>query len=118
MKIWPHLVKSYTTDEVYHYAVKNQEWQMFRLTLKGLSTEDKLTKLDEFRTSKLVAESEPLILDDISIQRGQTHTFTLARLWEVPIDNYIQALHRGGLIKPTKVGPTLISGQQAWEVIR
>lgn len=92
MKVWPHEVKPYSAHEVQVCAVQNQEWQMFRLSLKGLSTEEKLDHLEDFRGTKMDQKGEP------------PYERFLPRTWEVAIDNYLQALHRGGLVKLNKDG--------------
>jgi hypothetical protein len=92
MRVWPYPITSYTAHEVRMFAVENEEWQAFRLTLKGLSTEEKLDKLHELWDNKL----RPGVLNN-------DHKY-LPRRWQVAIDNYLQALHRGGLIKPDAEG--------------
>lgn len=84
MKKWPYVVETYSPHEVHTYAVLNQEWQVFRLSLKGLSTEEKLDKLNSFLNEKYV------------YQAGAGRV--IDRNWKVPIDNYINALKRGGFL--------------------
>ena len=55
-------------------AVKDKEWQTFRVSLKGLSTAAKLRKLKEYK---------------------RTRTGPRAH---VQVENYINALKRAGLI--------------------
>jgi hypothetical protein len=74
MKRWPHEIKPYTPMEVYKYAVANPVWQAFRKSLKGLPTEEKLDKLHDW-------------LHNV----GPT-----SRRKQVQVDNYINALKRGG----------------------
>lgn len=59
-------------------AIKDAEWQKFRLSLKGVSTEQKL--------SRIVRYIE---------RRGETG------LVEIQIMNYINALKRGGQLSKT-----------------
>jgi hypothetical protein len=56
-------------------AVADPEWQVFRLSLKGLSTERKLDKLDEW----------------LQKHRGE-------RRAQVQVENYENALRRGGFL--------------------
>lgn len=72
MKKWNRIVAKYTVDEVTRFAVGDKAWQEFRVSLKGLSTEDKLDKLLSWRKAH-------------TDRRGQ-----------VQVDNYINALKRGG----------------------
>lgn len=78
MNNWPHEVKGYSPEDVQHYCVQDQEWQEFRLSLKGLPTESKLIRLDARRHELLAANGN------------------LERNHQVQIDNYINALKRGG----------------------
>ena len=71
MLTWPHEVKVTPTHEI-QAAVRDNVWQAFRLSLKGLSTTDKLRHLNNWVTS---------------------HT---GRVNQIRIDNYINALLRGG----------------------
>jgi hypothetical protein len=75
MKQWTSWVGGYTKEEVQAYCVMNGEWQSFRLTLKGLPTEQKLNMLAAWY--------------DHRIDR-------LPRATTVQVDNYINALKRGG----------------------
>ena len=72
---WEHEVSSYTMDEVHHY-IKDDNWQRFRLSLKGISTMGKLAKLRMYRAGHGGNE--------------------IGRKYRVQIDNYINALKRGG----------------------
>lgn len=74
MRYWRRTVMSLTRDEIMQ-AVNDPKWQEFRLSLKGLPTYRKLIMLDEYL---------------------KTHT---ARVDKVRVDNYINALLRGGQLK-------------------
>ena len=76
MKEWPHKVSVTPIRDVLQ-AVKDDRWQSFRLSLKGVSTETKLQRLHEYRTS--------------SMKKGN-----LPEVERLRIDNYINALLRGG----------------------
>lgn len=80
---WPYDLKPYTQHEVSVYCVADPEWQKFRLTLKSVPTTKKLEMLELRRKAKLQVN-----IDGTS--RG------LARKYQVQIDNYINALKRGG----------------------
>jgi hypothetical protein len=92
MKIWPHEVKSYTAHDVQVHCVQNAEWQRFRISLKGLSTEEKLDRLEDWRAEHMDQKGEP------------PYERFLQEPARIQIDNYLQALHRGGLIRPTTFG--------------
>jgi hypothetical protein len=72
MKSWPHPVGSHNIHAILR-AVRNEVWQRFRLSIKGTSTEVKLERLDSYRLA---------YPDDLDTR--------------VCIDNYINALRRGG----------------------
>jgi len=74
---WPHSIVHYGIDEVLMY-VRDNEWQNFRLSLKGLPTTEKLQRLSQRRQDKM------------------DHLCVLPRQEQVRIDNYINALKRGG----------------------
>lgn len=73
---WPHEVKTYTRYEV-HTAIFYADWQDFRMSLKGVPTPKKLDMLDARRTN--------LIRSGLWVNAHQ-----------IQIDNYINALKRGG----------------------
>jgi hypothetical protein len=77
MNSWTHKVETYTTEEVKEFCVNDSEWQRFRLSLKGISTQAKIRQLNIRRESNLVDSK-------------------LSRRHQVQIDNYINALKRGG----------------------
>ena len=79
MNGWTHKVETYTTEEVKEFCVNDSEWQRFRLSLKGVSTQAKIRQLNIRRESNL---------DKASGKLGRRH--------QVQIDNYINALKRGG----------------------
>lgn len=76
MNRWPHAVRSTNALEIRTFC-PDPEWQRVRLSLKGQTTERKLLTLDAWRTLKLVGGELP-------------------RDRQVQIDNYINALKRGG----------------------
>jgi hypothetical protein len=64
----------YPQDDVQRYCVRDGHWQRFRLKLKGLSTVEKLDRLERW-------------WDDNQLYPGRT---------EVQVGNYLGALRRGG----------------------
>lgn len=69
---WPFQVLPYTSSEVTLFCVQDEKWQKFRKTLKGTPTFKKLEYLSIYRPEKPT------------------------RRHQVQIDNYINALRRGG----------------------
>jgi len=69
MKKWPHKVDKLSKPEIMS-QIKNEKWQEFRKSLKGQSTETKLSRLHAF-----LAENPSM---------------------KVVVDNYLNALRRGG----------------------
>jgi hypothetical protein len=78
-------------------AVNDEEWQKFRLSLKGTSTETKLRKLREYLDANTAERDENVILR---------------------VDNYLKALARGGQIAPVIEGDYLYRLTQERLVIR
>lgn len=76
MRTWPYIVHCTPTSEIAE-AIANDTWQKFRLSLKGISTEDKLNRLYDYVTSRKERDE-------------------YARVEQIRIDNYINALLRGG----------------------
>lgn len=68
-------------------AVDDEEWQKFRVSLKGNSTENKLRKLLDYYTDNMSNQGAVGVptIEDIRIR----------------VDNYLKALARGGQIAPT-----------------
>jgi hypothetical protein len=62
-------------------AVRNENWQKFRESLKGLQTEEKLQRLLKYWSRT-------------------THSLSENRMRKVRIWNYINALRRGGQLGP------------------
>lgn len=77
MNEWRPKVTPLTKDEIME-AVKDDAWQRFRLSLKGISTSDKLRKLSGY------------------LQLQYYKYGKVPRVEQVRVDNYINALLRGG----------------------
>lgn len=78
MTKWPYAQEAVCyPSAVQEFCVRDAEWQTFRVSLKGLSTEEKLKRLDCWRADHMDQGLLPL--------RNQ-----------VQIDNYLNALKRGG----------------------
>lgn len=76
---WDFSVLPYTNSEVRDYCTNDPEWQRFRLTLKGVPTFKKVEMLRIRRASYC----------------GSENMFP-PRKYQVQLDNYINALRRGG----------------------
>jgi hypothetical protein len=66
-------------------AVDNEEWQKFRVSMKGIPTSDKLDKLREYHDG----------LNDNEDTSDEETVHAAIR-----VDNYLKALARGGQIAP------------------
>lgn len=74
-------------------AVDNEDWQQFRLSLKGISTRDKLARLQTYWEEYAHCESP----EDPENMLRQEAADIRERAWRyVRVDNYIKALCRGG----------------------
>jgi hypothetical protein len=82
MKVWPYSIATCRPADVKRHCVLNAEWQKFRESLKGLPTEVKLDRLNEWyhKKIKLQGSEGRLAIYAVSIQ----------------VSNYINALKRGG----------------------
>lgn len=81
---WKKLYFGRVSPEEVQEAVHDKQWQTIRVSMKGMSTEDKykmLTAYLEHKQNMLVDEHE-------------------MRMVHVRITNYVTALSRGGIIKP------------------
>jgi hypothetical protein len=78
MLVWPYTVGLTTTKEIAEYT-PDPDWQAIRLSMKGISTGYKLRVLRAYRRSCQMRYGLPL-----------------ARKYQVQIDNYVNALKRGG----------------------
>jgi len=75
-------------------AVDNRDWQKFRVSLKGISTRDKLTKLLEYHNDELKKLGALMATEQISDRDVLRQVDDI----KIRIDNYLKALARGGLI--------------------
>lgn len=80
---WPHPILPYTSSEVQTFCIEDVEWQKFRRVLKGVPTFKKLEMLDMRRNTKIQDDTNAAIRN-------------LGRRYQVQVDNYINALKRGG----------------------
>lgn len=87
MNKWPYKLGSYSPAEVQAYCVRDADWQKVRLSMKGVSTEEKLEILDDYRSSKMEVTGEA---------NSSTVYEVLPERNRIQIDNYINALKRGG----------------------
>ena len=74
------MIKRGTTDYSRRVAdaVDNEQWQRFRISLKGLTTEEKIKRLEDYMEGNFDKEE--------------------LRLRLIRVDNYLKALARGGLV--------------------
>jgi hypothetical protein len=72
-------------------AVKDEEWQRFRRTLKSTPTEDKLNNLREWWKDR--HPKEVLLFPDLHVAEWTSCTTC------VQVDNYLKALARGGQLE-------------------
>lgn len=84
MREWPHKVLSWDKLLIQRFCVQDAEWQRYRRAMKGESTEKKLDMLEQWR---LLEEN-----DNREIV-GRAH---IGMRCQCQIDNYINALKRGG----------------------
>lgn len=77
MRQWVFDISKHTAAEISE-AVKDPKWQAFRKSLKGIPTTDKLDKLHDWIVQHRDAQS------------------IVPRLIRVQVENYINALKRGG----------------------
>lgn len=79
------------TREQITQAISDPTWWHFRHTLKGNTTEEKVAALSSWLTNDSQSSSEA------------------ERYWRhcVQVQNYLNALSRGGLIKPFSMDPNL-----------
>lgn len=71
---WPRRVERTSPEEIEQYCLGDEDWQAFRRSMKGLPTPEKLSML-------------------LSWQLKNSHR---GRRTQVQVDNYINALKRGG----------------------
>lgn len=87
MNKWPYKVGSYSPAEVQAYCVRDADWQKVRLSMKGVSTVKKLEILNKYRNDHM---------EDHSDCCDMMANFKLPLNIRIQIDNYINALKRGG----------------------
>lgn len=83
MDTWPYEVKHTTTGEIMLYCTEDEKWQTFRKSLKGISTANKLQRLVDWLIEHQYFDFKA---DDYIVDRR----------YIVQVDNYINALLRGG----------------------
>lgn len=80
---WAHSVRCWTTEQVRYAAYSApdfEQWQRFRISLKGLTTRAKLLCLAQRVISKVISEPDQIVVE----------------LEWCRIDNYINSMRRGG----------------------
>lgn len=93
---WVYDIETYSPTEVKVFCVQDHEWQGFRLSLKGVTTQKKL--------SMLYARRAGLRRGSIKCNVGLCDTAAgkMCRRHQVQIDNYLNALKRGGQLGMNK----------------
>lgn len=87
MKKWTYPVETYSPTQVQEYCVQDKEWQRFRLSMKGKPTEEKLDMLNLYLAERVTCSK-----------------MFLQERHRIQIDNYINALLRGGQLKHSEGG--------------
>lgn len=85
---WVYKIESYSPEEVKAFCVRDREWQSFRLSMKGKPTHKKIRMLYARRAGLM---NTHLKCDHLLCESGK-----LCRRHQVQIDNYLNALKRGG----------------------
>lgn len=88
MNQWPHKVLYATRAEI-NDAVRDPYWQALRQGMKGMSTPHKLMTLEMYRSFR---STEAFLIEG----DGRYSSQVLDDEARVQIDNYINALKRGG----------------------
>jgi len=91
---WVYDIKTYSPSEVKVFCVQDREWQGFRLSMKGVTTQKKL--------SMLYARRAGLRRGSVKCELNLCGNGNLCRRHEVQIDNYLNALKRGGQLGMNK----------------
>lgn len=84
---WHELYFGHVSPKEVQQAIKDSEWQDLRRSIKGVSLAEKHRKLTEYK----LAMNE-------RIPEANKRAW---RMVEVRLTNYVTALSRGGLIKPS-----------------
>lgn len=82
---WHKLYFGRVSPQEVQVAIRDAEWQRLRLRLKGTSLETKYNELGKYLEQELHKADSPEV----------------ERLIKVRVTNYVTALSRGGLIKPS-----------------
>lgn len=83
MNQWPYQLRVFSLATVLE-TVREPEWQLFRLSLKGLPTEYKLDRLHAYREEGITRLESP----ELQLRR------------EIRVTNYLNALKRAGQLHP------------------
>lgn len=87
MRTWKHKLQVWNIHQIWE-AVDDADWQAFRISLKGISTEEKLQRLDEYL--RIVCVLHQCTVDEIQFKNWKE---------KCRVDNYINAILRGGQLK-------------------
>lgn len=87
MQAWVHKLQVWNMDQIWE-AIKDDRWQAFRISLKGIPTTDKLLKLDTYLMQ--AAMRNKCTIEELHLKDWKE---------KCRIDNYINAILRGGQLK-------------------
>lgn len=90
---WKNLYYGHVSPSEVQEAIKDAEWQELRQSIKGKSLEEKYEALNAYRIRK----AWEIPLDENADGPADPEW----RMVEVRLTNYVTALSRGGLIKPS-----------------
>ena len=94
---WSLLYSGHVSPKEVQEAVKDAEWQKLRQGLKGTSLQAKYVALLEYSCKTRIGLLARYINSQIT-PKNYRHEL---RMLDVRLTNYITALSRGGLIKPS-----------------
>lgn len=94
---WKYTVFSWTNEQIHqavYLASDAEEWQLFRVSLKGLTTREKLFLLLQRMERKVVGINQGMFVNRMDYMAARDKE-------QCRIDNYIGALVRGGQLSKT-----------------
>lgn len=94
---WSLLYSGHVSPKEVQEAVKDAEWQKLRQELKGTSLQAKYVALLEYSCKTRIELLTKYLADQITPKNYRHELHML----DVRLTNYVTALSRGGLIKPS-----------------
>jgi len=86
--VYDHLIFGRYCQEQILPAINDSTWQMFRASIKGISTQEKLKALEEYIWDKA-----------IPVEDSMYKKCLIPKVVAVRVTNYVNALKRGGQLK-------------------